>query len=178
MIYVVDEKEVGLLKDGTIKLAQDDAIKICVKDEAKPVFTASDVQTLLSVASEFSVDLLNVTSKESLAFVVGGFVFNNEECTLVHIPMTIPAGYEDKIHILEEGKKATKPRKRTRKAQPVPDSSAKAAAPATSNDVPSVASNDTAPVVSNKTATSTPDDIATASMERLNKKACSPFQTL
>lgn len=136
MIYVVDEKEVGLLKDGTIKLAQDDAIKICVKDEAKPVFTASDVQTLLSVASEFSVDLLNVTSKEALAFVVGGFVFNNEECTLVHIPMTIPAGYEDKIHILEEGKKATKPRKRTRKAQPAPDSSAKAAAPATSNDVP------------------------------------------
>lgn len=136
MIYVVDEKEVGLLKDGTIKLAQDDAIKICVKDEAKPVFTASDVQTLLSVASEFSVDLLNITSKEALAFVVGGFVFNNEECTLVHIPMTIPAGYEDKIHILEEGKKATKPRKRTRKSQPAPDSSAKDAAPATSNDVP------------------------------------------
>ena len=92
MIYVVDEKEVGLLKDGTLKLAQDDAIKICVKDEAKPVFTASDVQTLLSVASDFSVDLLNVTSKEALAFVVGGFVFNNQECTLVHIPMTIPAG--------------------------------------------------------------------------------------
>lgn len=134
MIYVVDEKEVGLLKDGTLKLAQDDAIKICVKDEAKPVFTASDVQTLLSVASEFSVDLLNVTSKEALAFVVGGFVFNNEECTLVHIPMTIPAGYEDKIHILEEGKKAMKSRKRTRKAQPAPDSSAKAAAPATSNE--------------------------------------------
>ena len=138
MIYVVDEKEVGLLKDGTLKLAQDDAIKICVKDEAKPVFTASDVQTLLSVASEFSVDLLNVTSKEALAFVVGGFVFNNEECTLVHIPMTIPAGYEDKIHILEEGKKSTKPRKRTRKAQSAPDSSAKAAAPATSNDTASV----------------------------------------
>lgn len=138
MIYVVDEKEVGLLKDGTIKLAQDDAIKICVKDEVKPVFTASDVQNLLSVASEFSVDLLNVASKEVLAFVVGGFVFNNEECTLVHIPMTIPAGYEDKIHILEEGKKATKPRKRTRKAQPAPDSSAKAAAPATSNDTASV----------------------------------------
>lgn len=138
MIYVVDEKEVGLLKDGTIKLAQDDAIKICVKDEAKPVFTASDVQNLLSVASEFSVDLLNVASKEALAFVVGGFVFNNEECTLVHIPMTIPAGYEDKIHILEEGKKATKPRKRTRKAQPAQDSSAKAAAPATSNDTASV----------------------------------------
>lgn len=170
MIYVVDEKEVGLLKDGTIKLAQDDAIKICVKDEAKPVFTASDVQNLLSVASEFSVDLLNVASKEALAFVVGGFVFNNEECTLVHIPMTIPAGYEDKIHILEEGKKATKPRKRTRKTQPAPDSSAKDAAPATSND--------TAPVVSNKTATPTSDDIATESMERLNKKACSPFQTL
>lgn len=178
MIYVVDEKEVSLLKDGTIKLAQDDAIKICVKDEAKPVFTASDVQNLLSVASEFSVDLLNVASKEALAFVVGGFVFNNQECTLVHIPMTIPAGYEDKIHILEEGKKATKPRKRTRKAQPAPDSSAKDAAPATSNDVPSVASNDTAPVVSNKTATPTSDDIATESMERLNKKACSPFQTL
>lgn len=138
MIYVVDEKEVGLLKDGTIKLAQDDAIKICVKDETKPVFTASDVQNLLFVASEFSVDLLNVTSKEALAFVVGGFVFNNEECTLVHIPMTIPAGYEDKIHILEEGKKATKPRKRTRKAQPAPDSSAKAAVPATSNDTASV----------------------------------------
>lgn len=134
MIYVVDEKEVGLLKDGTIKLAQDDAIKICVKDEAKPVFTASDVQNLLSVASEFSVDLLNVASKEALAFVVGGFVFNNEECTLVHIPMTIPAGYEDKIHILEEGKKAAKPRKRTRKAQPAPDISAKAAVPAVSND--------------------------------------------
>lgn len=178
MIYVVDEKEVGLLKDGTIKLAQDDAIKICVKDEAKPVFTASDVQNLLSVASEFSVDLLNVASKEALAFVVGGFVFNNQECTLVHIPMIIPAGYEDKIHILEEGKKATKPRKRTRKAQPAPDSSAKAAAPSTSNDVPSVASNDTAPVVSNETATPTPNDIATASMERLNKKACSPCQTL
>lgn len=178
MIYVVDEKEVGLLKDGTIKLAQDDAIKICVKDEAKPVFTASDVQNLLSVASEFSVDLLNVASKEALAFVVGGFVFNNQECTLVHIPMTIPAGYEDKIHILEEGKKSTKPRKRTRKAQPAPDSSAKAAAPDTSNDVPSVVSNDTAPVVSNKTVTPTSDDIATASMERLNKKACSPFQTL
>ena len=124
------------------------------------------------------MDLLNVTSKEALAFVVGGFVFNNEECTLVHIPMTIPAGYEDKIHILEEGKKATKPRKRTRKTQPAPDSSAKTAALATSNDVPSVASNDTAPVVSNKTATPTPDDIATESMERLNKKACSPFQTL
>lgn len=138
MIYVVDEKEVGLLKDGTIKLAQDDAIKICVKDEAKPVFTASDVQNLLSVASEFSVDLLNVASKEALAFVVGGFVFNNEECTLVHIPMTIPAGYEDKIHILEEGKKATKPRKRTRKVQSASDASAKAAVPA--------ASNDTAPV--------------------------------
>lgn len=170
MIYVVDEKEVGLLKDGTLKLAQDDAIKICVKDEAKPVFTASDVQNLLSVASEFSVDLLNVASKEALAFVVGGFVFNNQECTLVHIPMTIPAGYEDKIHILEEGKKATKPRKRTRKSQPAPDSSAKAAAPSTSND--------TAPVVSNETAIPTPDDIATASMERLNKKACSPCQTL
>lgn len=178
MIYVIDEKEVGLLKDGTIKLAQDDAIKICVKDEAKPVFTASDVQNLLSVASEFSVDLLNVASKEALAFVVGGFVFNNEECTLVHIPMTIPAGYEDKIHILEEGKKSTKPRKRTRKSQPAPDSSAKDAVPATSNDVPSVASNDTAPVVSNKTATPTSDDIATESMERLNKKVCSPFQTL
>ena len=178
MIYVVDEKEVGLLKDGTIKLAQDDAIKICVKDEAKLVFTALDVQTLLSVASEFSVDLLNVTSKEALAFVVGGFVFNNEECTLVHIPMTIPAGYEDKIHILEEGKKATKPRKRTRKAQPAPDSSAKVAAPATSNDVPSIASNDTTDAVSNKTAIPTSDDIATASMERLNKKACSPFQTM
>ena len=178
MIYVVDEKEVGLLKDGTIKLAQDDAIKICVKDEAKPVFTASDVQNLLSVASEFSVDLLNVASKEALAFVVGGFVFNNQECTLVHIPMTIPAGYEDKIHILEEGKKAMKPRKRTRKAQPAPESSAKAAAPATSNDVSSVTLNDTAPVVSNETATPTPDDIATASMERLNKKACSPCQTL
>lgn len=178
MIYVVDEKEVGLLKDGTIKLAQDDAIKICVKDEAKPVFTASDVQNLLSVASEFSVDLLNVASKEALAFVVGGFVFNNQECTLVHIPMTIPAGYEDKIHILEEGKKSTKPRKRTRKAQPAPDSSAKAAASSTSNDVPSVASNDTVPVVSNETSTPTPDNIATASMERLNKKACSPFQTL
>lgn len=170
MIYVVDEKEVGLLKDGTLKLAQDDVIKICVKDEAKPVFTASDVQNLLSVASEFSVDLLNVASKEALAFVVGGFVFNNQECTLVHIPMTIPAGYEDKIHILEEGKKATKPRKRTRKSQPAPDSSAKAAAPSTSND--------TAPVVSNETAIPTPDDIATASMERLNKKACSPCQTL
>lgn len=178
MIYVVDEKEVGLLKDGTIKLAQDDAIKICVKDEVKPVFTASDVQTLLSVASEFSVDLLNVASKEALAFVVGGFVFNNEECTLVHIPMTIPVGYEDKIHILEEGKKSTKPRKRTRKVQTAPDSSAKAAVPATSNDVPSAVSNDTAPVVSNKTATPTSDDIATESMERLNKKACSPFQTL
>lgn len=134
MIYVVDEKEVGLLKDGTIKLAQDDAIKICVKDEAKPVFTASDVQNLLSVASEFSVDLLNVASKEALAFVVGGFVFNNQECTLVHIPMTIPAGYEDKIHILEEGKKAAKPRKRTRKTQPAQDASAKAAAPVTLND--------------------------------------------
>lgn len=178
MIYVVDEKEVGLLKNGTLKLAQDDAIKICVKDDTKPVFTASDVQNLLSVASEFSVDLLNVASKEALAFVVGGFVFNNEECTLVHIPMTIPAGYEDKIHILEEGKKATKPRKRTRKAQPAPDSSAKAAAPATSNDVSSIASNDTTDAVSNKTAIPTSDDIATASMERLNKKACSPFQTL
>ena len=178
MIYVVDEKEVGLLKDGTIKLALDDVIKICVKDEAKPVFTASDVQTLLFVASDFSVDLLNVTSKEALAFVVGGFVFNNEECTLVLIPMSITAGYEDKIHILEEGKKSTKPRKRTRKAQPAPDSGAKAAAPATSNDVPSVALNDTVPVVSNKTATPTPDDIASESMERLNKKACSPFQTL
>lgn len=146
MIYVVDEKEVGLLKDGTIKLAQDDAIKICVKDEAKPVFTASDVQNLLSVASEFSVDLLNVASKEVLAFVVGGFVFNNQECTLVHIPMTIPAGYEDKIHILEEGKKATKPRKRTRKAQPAPDSSAKAAVSATSNDTASVSVEPTSAV--------------------------------
>lgn len=146
MIYVVDEKEVGLLKDGTIKLAQDDAIKICVKDEVKPVFTASDVQNLLSVASEFSVDLLNVASKEALAFVVGGFVFNNEECTLVHIPMTIPAGYEDKIHILEEDKKSTKPRKRTRKAQPAPDSSAKAAAPATSNDTASVSVEPTSAV--------------------------------
>lgn len=146
MIYVVDEKEVGLLKDGTIKLAQDDAIKICVKDEAKPVFTASDVQNLLSVASEFSVDLLNVASKEALAFVVGGFVFNNQECTLVHIPMTIPAGYEDKIHILEEGKKATKPRKRIRKAQPAQDSSAKAAVPATSNDTASVSVEPTSAV--------------------------------
>lgn len=146
MIYVVDEKEVGLLKDGTIKLAQDDAIKICVKDEAKPVFTASDVQNLLSVASEFSVDLLNVASKEALAFVVGGFVFNNEECTLVHIPMTIPAGYEDKIHILEEGKKAAKPRKRTRKAQPAPDASAKAAAPATSNETAPVSVEPTSAV--------------------------------
>lgn len=138
MIYVVDEKEVGLLKDGTLKLSGDDSVKICVKDEAKPVFTGADVQTLMSVASGFAVDLMNVASKEALAFVVGGFVFNNQECTLVHIPMTIPAGYEDKIYILEEGKKATKPRKRTRKAQPAPDTSAKAAAPA--------ASNETAPV--------------------------------
>lgn len=138
MIYVVDEKEVGVLKDGTLKLSGDDSVKICVKDEAKSVFTGADVQTLMSVASEFAVDLLNVASKEALAFVVGGFVFNNQECTLVHIPMTIPAGYEDKIHILEEGKKAAKPRKRTRKAQPAPESSAKAAAPA--------ASNETAPV--------------------------------
>lgn len=134
MIYVVDEKEVGLLNDGTLKLSGDDSVKICVKDEAKPVFTGADVQTLMSVASEFAVDLMNVASKEALAFVVGGFVFNNQECTLVHIPMTIPAGYEDKIHILEEGKKAAKPRKRTRKAQPAPDASAKAAAPATSNE--------------------------------------------
>ena len=138
MIYVVDEKEVGLLKDGTLKLSGDDSVKICVKDETKPVFTGSDVQILMAVASEFAVDLMNVASKEALAFVVGGFVFNNQECTLVHIPMTIPAGYEDKIHILEEGKKAAKPRKRTRKAQPAPDTSAKAAAPA--------ASNETAPV--------------------------------
>lgn len=134
MIYVVDEKEVGLLKDGTLKLSEGDSVKICVKDEAKPVFTGADVQALMSVASEFVVDLLNVASKEALAFVVGGFVFNNQECTLVHIPMTIPAGYEDKIHILEEGKKAAKPRKRTRKAQPAPDASAKAAVPAVSND--------------------------------------------
>ena len=148
MIYVVDEKEVRVLKDGTLKLSQDDSIKICVKDGAKPVFTAEDVQNLLAVASEFSVDLLNITSKEALAFVVGGFVFNNEECTLVHIPMTIPAGYEDKIHILEEGKKVAKPRKRTRKTQPAPDAGAKAATIAASNDTAhSVESVPVAPTV-------------------------------
>lgn len=136
MIYVVDEKEVGLLKDGTLKLTQDDSVKVCVKDMTKPVFTADDVQNLLSVAHDFSVDLMNTASKEALAFVVGGLVFNDEECTLVHIPMTIPAGYEDKIHILEEGKKVSKPRKRTRKAQPAsttPDTSAKDTVTPTSN---------------------------------------------
>lgn len=133
MIYVVDEKEVGLLKDGTLKLTQNDSVKVCVKDMTKPVFTAADVQNLLSIAHEFSVDLLNTASKEALAFVVGGLVFNNEECTLVHIPMIIPAGYEDKIHILEEGKKVSKPRKRAKKAQPAPDASAKDTAAVTSN---------------------------------------------
>ncbi len=154
MIYIVDEKEVGLLKDGTLKLSENDSVNICVKDKAKPVFTAEDVKTLMSVASEFSVDLLDIVSKEALAFVVGGLVFNyNAECTLVHMSMTIPAGYEDKIHILEEGKKAAKPRKRTRKTQPAPDSSAKVTATtpvtAASKDTASIGSVEPAAQIMN-----------------------------
>ena len=78
--------------------------------------------------------------------------------------MTIPAGYEDKIHILEEGKKATKPRKRTRKSQPALDSSAKASAPATSNDTASVGVEPT-PVASTVNGTMNPPVDAPATAE-------------
>ena len=129
MIYVVDEKEVNVLKDGTLKLTQEDSVKVCVKDATKPVFTADDVQNFIALSKDMAIELINVASKETLAFIVGGFVFGGDECTLVHISMAIPAGYEDKIHILEEGKKPQKVRKpRTRKTQAAastPEASAK-----------------------------------------------------
>lgn len=122
MIYIMDEKDVSALSDGTLKLAEGDVVKIFVKDMEKPILSAATFNAIGSLDVE--IEFVQASSKDELIFLIGSLAGSGSDCTLVQMDLSIPAMFAKHVKVLMKKEKAAKPKKprqpRKPKAESVP----------------------------------------------------------
>lgn len=109
MIYIVDEKDVGVLSDGTVNLSEGDSVRIFVKDMEKPIFSARNYNVLSFLGK--SIEFVQAATKEELIFMVGGLAGSGSDCTLLQMDISIPEMFAEHVKVLVKKEKSSKPKK-------------------------------------------------------------------
>lgn len=112
MIYIVDEKDIGVLSDGTVDLKDGDSVKVFVKDMEKPIFSARNYNVLSFLGQ--SIEFMQAASKEELIFLIGGFAGGGADCTLLQMDIAVPGMFVEHVKTIvkkEKPKRQRQPKK-------------------------------------------------------------------
>lgn len=106
MNYILEEKNIAMLSDGTVVLNDDDSVTIFVKDMAKPIFSANDMTTLMCIGNR--LEFIPAATREEMVFTVGGKVYSGCQCTLIQLDIPIPGVFASQVkQITKTTKKPT-----------------------------------------------------------------------